>query len=380
MTDYAVRIAVAHAVLGLLLAGLLHWGVRFSSPRPPSGWRWWASAGLLFVLLFGMGHAQQLYIFPAMYDVVPNVAGLVDSVSLAQIQAVTAGVWMLVLGAVLLRWRASEPGWGQRMGRAALPLAAWSGLVGLSLSNPAPTESQDNQAMNVVILGVDSLRPDHLGFYGYDRDTAPHIDALLKESVTFDSAWTPLARTYPAWTSMLSGLLPINNGIRDNLPEPDEVVPKVPLLPAVLQKRGSPPPSSPTTAASRTCSRRWGGTSSCSFHLQPEELRGQPHELLVFDLCLADAQPARLQHAAHGQCQPGLLAELSPDLVHRQGGGRAGGDLRERQALLLRRPLLRAPRASGAALPLAPDVWSEWLQGNQSPATPARDRHHRRRW
>ena len=165
VTDYAVRIAVAHAVLGLLLAGLLHWGVRFSSPRPPSGWRWWASAGVLFVLLFGMGHAQQLYIFPAMYDVVPNVAGLVDSVSLAQIQAVTAGVWMLVLGAVLLRWRASGAGWGQRMGRAALPLAAWSGLVGLSLSNPAPTESQDNQAMNVVILGVDSLRPDHLGFY-----------------------------------------------------------------------------------------------------------------------------------------------------------------------------------------------------------------------
>ena len=82
VTDYAVRIAVAHAVLGLLLAGLLHWGVRFSSPRPPSGWRWWASAGLLFVLLCGMGHAQQLYNFQAMYDVVRNVAGLLDSVSL----------------------------------------------------------------------------------------------------------------------------------------------------------------------------------------------------------------------------------------------------------------------------------------------------------
>ena len=236
--DYTVRMAIAHVVLGLLLAGLLHWGVRVVSPRPPTGWRWWGSAFVLFLLLFGLGHAHQLYIFPAMYDVVPDVATIVDSVNLHQIRWAIGGVWGLVVVAAVLRWRGTGSGWAGRLARAGLPLAVWSGLVAFSLSNPTPTQSQDNQAMNVVILGVDSLRPDHLGFYGYERDTAPHIDALLKESVTFDSAWTPLARTYPAWTSMMSGLLPINNGIRDNLPEPDQVVPKVPLLPAVLKDRG----------------------------------------------------------------------------------------------------------------------------------------------
>ena len=85
VTNYTLRVAMAHLVLGLLLAGLLHWGVRALGPRPVSGWRWWGRAGGLFLLLFGLGHAHQLYIFPAMYDVVPNVATLVDSVTLNQI-------------------------------------------------------------------------------------------------------------------------------------------------------------------------------------------------------------------------------------------------------------------------------------------------------
>ena len=62
---------------------------------------------------------------PGHADVVPNVAGLVDNVSLAQIQAVTAGVWMLVLGAVLLLaglWRR----WGQRR---AVRRSHWRGRV-----------------------------------------------------------------------------------------------------------------------------------------------------------------------------------------------------------------------------------------------------------
>ena len=238
VVDYTSRVALAHAVLGVLLGGLLHWGVPCLGPRLTSGWRWWRRAAILFLLIAASGHLHQLYVYPAMYDSIPKVAPLVDSLTLAQIQLTIGSVWLVALAVILRRWVRQGAGELKRLGRATVPLALWSLLVGLALSNPSPTESRDNQAMNVVILGVDSLRPDHLGHYGYNRDTAPHIDALLRESVTFDSAWTPLARTYPAWTSILSGRLPINSGIRDNLPVPDEVVPRVPLLPAVLKEQG----------------------------------------------------------------------------------------------------------------------------------------------
>ncbi|MBI2894567.1 MAG: sulfatase [Deltaproteobacteria bacterium] len=42
---------------------------------------------------------------------------------------------------------------------------------------------------NVVLVTVDSLRPDHVGCYGYRRATTPNIDALARRSVRFERAW-----------------------------------------------------------------------------------------------------------------------------------------------------------------------------------------------
>lgn len=40
--------------------------------------------------------------------------------------------------------------------------------------------------MRVLFLDLDTLRPDHLGCYGYGRNTSPNIDSVAKEGVTFD--------------------------------------------------------------------------------------------------------------------------------------------------------------------------------------------------
>lgn len=61
---------------------------------------------------------------------------------------------------------------------------------------------------NIVVVGVDTLRPDHLGCYGYHRPTSPALDALAAESVVFDSAFAAGIPTTPAFTTLLTGLHP----------------------------------------------------------------------------------------------------------------------------------------------------------------------------
>jgi len=61
---------------------------------------------------------------------------------------------------------------------------------------------------NVVVILVDTLRPDHLGTYGYDRDTSPTIDALADRGVTFENAFVQAPWTTPSIASMLCGLYP----------------------------------------------------------------------------------------------------------------------------------------------------------------------------
>jgi arylsulfatase A-like enzyme len=43
--------------------------------------------------------------------------------------------------------------------------------------------------MRILYIDIDSLRPDHLGCYGYHRNTSPNIDALARESVRFDNLY-----------------------------------------------------------------------------------------------------------------------------------------------------------------------------------------------
>src|SRR5512145_625607 len=44
---------------------------------------------------------------------------------------------------------------------------------------------------NLLLVTVDTLRADHLGCYGYFRDTSPNIDAFAAESVFFERAYCP---------------------------------------------------------------------------------------------------------------------------------------------------------------------------------------------
>jgi len=69
---------------------------------------------------------------------------------------------------------------------------------------------------NIIIIGVDALRPDFLGYFGSHLNTV-HFDRFLNHAAVFSEALTPIARTYPAWVSILTGTYPKLTGVRFDL-------------------------------------------------------------------------------------------------------------------------------------------------------------------
>jgi len=88
----------------------------------------------------------------------------------------------------------------------------------------------------VILVSVDTLRADHLPAYGYREVDTPGLDALQKDSVVFDNAFSPVPLTLPAHTSLFTGLLPYQHGVRDNIGY--RLSPKATTLASFLRQRG----------------------------------------------------------------------------------------------------------------------------------------------
>ena len=58
---------------------------------------------------------------------------------------------------------------------------------------------------DILFISIDALRADHVGVYGYKRNTTPHIDALAKKGVIFTHAYCPTPHTSYSVTSMMTG-------------------------------------------------------------------------------------------------------------------------------------------------------------------------------
>jgi arylsulfatase A-like enzyme len=69
---------------------------------------------------------------------------------------------------------------------------------------------------NLVLLSIDTLRRDHLPFYGYDRTTAPNLAQLAREGIVFEDAVAAHTQTAPSHASMMTGLHPGTHGILRN--------------------------------------------------------------------------------------------------------------------------------------------------------------------
>lgn len=101
------------------------------------------------------------------------------------------------------------------------PSLAWGVEMAAHFAPPAPIEEEllqvplgarrasaqelDLRGRSVLLVTVDALRADHVGVYGAERDTTPHLDRLAESGVIFDAAYAPTPHTSYSLTSLLTG-------------------------------------------------------------------------------------------------------------------------------------------------------------------------------
>jgi len=66
--------------------------------------------------------------------------------------------------------------------------------------------------LNVLIIAVDTLRPDHLGCYGYERDTSPETDRLAQRGVLCVRCLSSAPWTLPSFSTIFTSLHPTQHG------------------------------------------------------------------------------------------------------------------------------------------------------------------------
>jgi arylsulfatase A-like enzyme len=88
-------------------------------------------------------------------------------------------------------------------------------IIFLSLADSSfPSDYfKKTQQPNVILITIDALRPDHLGCYGYRRDTSPNIDKLAKEGILFTQAISQSTFTISSLVSLYTSLYPIEHSL-----------------------------------------------------------------------------------------------------------------------------------------------------------------------
>lgn len=111
-------------------------------------------------------------------------------------------------------------------------------LFCLVLASATSCREYRTEGPSFLLIILDSARADHLGCYGYARNTSPTIDSLASAGTVFSSAQSQAPWTLPAVATILTGLVPQVHGVgqyRSDLYGLDE---RVPVLPQMMQRAG----------------------------------------------------------------------------------------------------------------------------------------------
>ncbi len=117
--------------------------------------------------------------------------------------------------------------------------ARWLLLL-LALAAAACGKEQVQQPLEgapVILISIDTLRADRLPAYGYTKVATPNIDALRGDGILFENAYSHCPMTLPSHVSMLTGLLPTEHEVRNNLGYRFDST-RYTTLPQLLAQRG----------------------------------------------------------------------------------------------------------------------------------------------
>jgi choline-sulfatase len=113
---------------------------------------------------------------------------------------------------------------------------ALAATTAASACRRTPTATAPPPARHLVLVTIDTLRADRLGCYG-NRDVAtPNLDRIAREGALAEQAIVHVPLTRPSHASLLTGRLPAEHGLRDNVTPP--LAASVPTLAETLQKAG----------------------------------------------------------------------------------------------------------------------------------------------
>lgn len=110
-------------------------------------------------------------------------------------------------------------------------LAALAATAALLWLRPEPTAPP-----SMVLILVDTLRADRLGCQGGPAHLTPRLDALAIDGIRFDRAYSPSSWTLPSVTSLLTGQMPSEHGVRSWITA--GVPTSSPYLPEILSGQG----------------------------------------------------------------------------------------------------------------------------------------------
>jgi len=91
--------------------------------------------------------------------------------------------------------------------------------------------------VNFLLIGIDTLRADHLSCYGYVRKTSPRIDELANEGVIFTRAYANGIPTHPSWTTILTGVHPLRHKIVTHMGN-TKLSKSIPMIQEILREHG----------------------------------------------------------------------------------------------------------------------------------------------
>ena len=98
----------------------------------------------------------------------------------------------------------------------ALLLIAALSTLGPPVFPAAANVVKREGALNVLLVTLDTTRPDHIGAYGYDKARTPALDSLAAGGVRFANAYCPVPMTLPSHCSILTGTGPLYHKVHNN--------------------------------------------------------------------------------------------------------------------------------------------------------------------